>query len=98
MHNSSGYLFLITELKLTEDLVCPIADQLEMSEDEDEMSAIDDAQPTELPKLRSLGLGGNDISDETAEAFGSMLLENDGEFANRSHHIFLHCLVQLCTL
>ena len=56
------------------------ADELEMSEDEDELSTIDDATPTVLPALKSLGIGGNDISDETAEAFGNMLLENDSKY------------------
>ena len=58
------------------------ADRLDVSDDDDEDeegSSIDDATAASLPALRSLGIGGNDISDEAAEAFGSMLLENDGK-------------------
>eukprot|EP00117_Sycon_ciliatum_P040784 scpid49077/ scgid3989/ Protein NLRC3 len=67
-------------VRLARALQGKTADRLDVSDDDDEDeegSSIDDATAASLPALRSLGIGGNDISDEAAEAFGSMLLEND---------------------
>eukprot|EP00117_Sycon_ciliatum_P001188 scpid77113/ scgid3989/ Protein NLRC3 len=69
-------------VRLARALQGKTADRLDVSDDDDEDeegSSIDDATAASLPALRSLGIGGNDISDEAAEAFGSMLLENDGK-------------------